>query len=248
MLDPVAFPSLVAARAAEHPDRVFVIDAATGRTWTYADILRRARQWRAALAARGVTAGDSVATMLVNEPESVAIWLGIAYLGAVEIPGNLDYRGSLLRHYLATARARVAVIDASCLQTVAAVAAEFQDLGLLVVDSPGHPAPAGTTAAASLPELAGEPEELALPDVALSGIASVMFTSGTTGPSKGVIIPWMQLHDSAMGWMPIGGAGSGGRTHGVMVFAHGEKDAAVLQLIKLADKGLRMNSIGANFD
>jgi crotonobetaine/carnitine-CoA ligase len=212
VMDPVAFPALIAARAAEDPDLVFVVAAATGRTWTYGEILLRARQWAAALAAHGVSAGDTVATMLVNEPESVAIWLGIAYLGAIEVPGNLEYRGTLLRHFLATARAQVAVVDVSCAGTVAAVAAEFRDLALVVVGAHASPPP-GSVPATSMPELLTAPDHLSMPDVPLSGTGSVMFTSGTTGPSKGVIIPWMQLHESAIGWMPTGGAGAGGRSH-----------------------------------
>jgi len=213
MNEPVAFPTLVAARASETPDAPFLVDATTDRTHTYAQIHARARQWSAALAALGVRAGDPVATMLRNEPESVAIWLGIGYLGAIEVPGNVDYRGALLRHYLSTSGAKVAVIHSSCAATATSVVGAAAPEQTVVV-GPG-PVPGGdfVVAAGTLPALTAPPPGEPAPPNALSGIASVMFTSGTTGPSKGVVIPWAQLHESAVGWMPAGGRGADGRTH-----------------------------------
>ncbi|ASW55636.1 AMP-binding protein [Plantactinospora sp. KBS50] len=174
---PIALPTLVAQRAAECPERVFVIDAVADREVTYGEIHERARRWAAALAALGVRPGDPVATMLLNEPESVAIWLGIGYLGAVEVPGNVDYRGSLLRHYLTTSRAAVAVVHASCAARITELTGPGGALRTVVVG------PAG--AADPLPELRTPAPTDPVPPNRLSGTASVMFTSGTTGPSKG---------------------------------------------------------------
>lgn len=211
--EPIALPELVINRANDHPDQVFLIDADTGEEWTFGRVIHRARQWSAALKAMGISATDPVATMLKNEPESVAVWLGVAFLNAVEVPGNLEYRGSLLRHYIETSRASVAIVATPDLaDLLASEASPELTVVILEAEESDSSATSRTVSAASFSALADKSPEVVSVTASVSETASVMFTSGTTGPSKGVVIPWMQLHESAMGWMPIGG-GTPERTH-----------------------------------
>ena len=77
---------------------------ATDQTWTYAELLRATQETAAALAAKGVSQGDTVLTWLPNGPDALRVWFGVNYLGAVYVPLNLAYRGRLLEHAVAVVR------------------------------------------------------------------------------------------------------------------------------------------------
>ncbi|MEI6704622.1 MAG: AMP-binding protein, partial [Deltaproteobacteria bacterium] len=215
MLDPITFPALIAKRALENSSDVFLIDAPTDHSWTYLDIYNRARHWADALRLRGVGPSDHVGTMLLNTPESVAIWLGIAYLGAVEIPGNIDYKGSLLQHYISLSKVKILITIPQCLDNILTTISETnQDLEIISIGSDAMHPDNRITMVSEIAELDVDCQFGDTNTFNLSSTASVMFTSGTTGRSKGVVIPWMQLHESALGWMPIGGKDENGQTHG----------------------------------
>lgn len=214
MFDPVPFPSLILQRSIETPDAPFLVDAPRDECWSYERTYRRALQWQSTLRSLGAEHGDTVATMLLNEPESVAVWLGISYAGSLEVPGNVDYRGSLLDHYLRLSGAKIVVAIPSCVVHLVAAAERIgRELTIIVVGSAPEPCPRGVRAMLDLPELAVAPTVGTVHTSSLHEVCSVMFTSGTTGPSKGVMIPWMQLHESACGWMPLGGMDPDGRNH-----------------------------------
>lgn len=214
MLDPITFPALIAKRALENASDVFLIDAPTDHSWTYLDIYNRARHWANALRLRGVGPSDHVGTMLLNTPESVAIWLGIAYLGAVEIPGNIDYKGSLLQHYISLSKVKILITIPHCLDNILTTISETnQDLEIISIGSDAMHPDNRITMVSEIAELDVDCQFGDIDTFNLSSPASVMFTSGTTGRSKGVVIPWMQLHESALGWMPIGGKDENGQTH-----------------------------------
>ncbi len=73
-------------RARLTPDRVGVVDATTGREYTYADLDRRANRTARLLRAHGVGAGDRVAVVSRNRPELVDLYFATAKIGAVLAP------------------------------------------------------------------------------------------------------------------------------------------------------------------
>ncbi len=96
VLDPAdVLPNLLARRATETPERVYARHV-DGSVWTYAGVERDVLAWAGRLAARGVGPGDRVVVMLPNSFASVAVWLAIARLGAIEVPVNTGYRGRFL--------------------------------------------------------------------------------------------------------------------------------------------------------
>src|SRR6185437_7517885 len=97
LTDVESLPELVARRAAEHPERVFLQDVGGGEL-TWEALHERALTWAAALASLGVGAGDRVVTMRRNSVESVAIFIGLGWLHAVEVPISTELRGNTLRH------------------------------------------------------------------------------------------------------------------------------------------------------
>ena len=179
-------PALCRQAAAAWPDRTALVFDETGEALTFAEIDARSDRIAAALAARGVGPGDRVALMLPNCPGFPLAWLGIAKAGAVTVAVNVFYKTADAGYLLSHSGARLVVTSNTFVDLLAAVAdAGAAPLDILSVDADGggRALPlAELTAAASAPPPAVE--------VAPDTVANIQYTSGTTGPPKGV----MQSH------------------------------------------------------
>jgi crotonobetaine/carnitine-CoA ligase len=193
VLDPRELaPHAVAHRAAEAPDAV-ALQHVDGRNLTYAQLDAAARTWAAALDRRGVGAGSHVGTMLSNRFEAHTAMLAIGWLRAVEVPLNTAYVGRMLHYALELADVTLLVTEEQFLERILGVAADLPLLRtVVVVDADGGP-----PAAEPSPSVIGVDAFLDGVEPATdlvgprdSDTACLMFTSGTTGPSKAVIAPW----------------------------------------------------------
>ena len=86
----------IEAAAQRWPDRIGVDFGIS--SYTYRDLWSRARRAAAAFAAQGVKPGEAVLVMLDNTIEFVDAWLGLALIGAIQVPVNTEYVGEILRH------------------------------------------------------------------------------------------------------------------------------------------------------
>jgi crotonobetaine/carnitine-CoA ligase len=149
------------------------------RGYTYAELWSRGRRAAAAFRAAGVRPGDAVLVMLDNVIEFIDAWLGLALIGAVQVPVNCEYRGEILRHQVKNSGARLMLLDPQYADRVAALEPDSGRLERLLV--------LGET----WDRLVAGQRELAEAELAESedhDIVAIMYTSGTTGPSKGVRI------------------------------------------------------------
>jgi carnitine-CoA ligase len=167
-----------------------------GVSYTYQELRARALRAAAALHRLGVTAGEPVLIMLPNRIEMVDVWIGMSLLGAVEVPVNTELVGDVLRHQVTSSRARMIVVDAACRGQVAAAVPE-QERPLMVTVGDGPSAWVDSTAgqrswADVLRRNLGRAAEPVLGAPAEHDRLAVMYTSGTTGPAKGVVIS--QVH------------------------------------------------------
>lgn len=210
-------PAVLARRAARTPDDTCIIEAETGLRVTYralaGDVVRLAR----GLKSLGVRAGDTVATMLPHCADTYGVWFGLSRLGALEVPIGTRHRGSMLEHILEDSGARLLIVDRQYLEAVAQILHEKRvpHLERVIVrgDCPaaGLPAHVEITPLGDLrtvPETGGGPQDMHA-DPAPHEVALVLYTSGTTGPSKGVLIPWGQVHATVTGVFPEGTLGPG---------------------------------------
>jgi crotonobetaine/carnitine-CoA ligase len=183
---------LLDRHAAATPDKVFV-RFADGSEWTYARTRTIARQAASGLAALGVKQGDHVLSWLPNGPDALRVWFGLNYLGAVYVPINLAYRGSLLAHVVANSDATLIVAHADLVGRLADI--DRAQLAAAVVLNGEAPAIPGLAMHA---RAALEPAEEALPPlgraIAPWDMQTIIYTSGTTGPSKGVMSSYLQLY------------------------------------------------------
>ena len=196
-------PVVLRARAAEMPDRIYAVDV-DDRQLTYRQMAEWMDRWAAAWHRAEVEPGEYVVTMQYNTFEYLAGWLGLACLGAVETAINTDYRGDLLTHALNITRARTMLVTRQYLERVAEVASDLRYLKrVIVIDAEAPVADMPFEIVTGRDFLAGvEPMRVAT-DPEIWDIAGVLFTSGTTGPSKAVRMPWGQLYATAMSTLPF---------------------------------------------
>ena len=171
--------------AAQTPDKTFCVFE-DGTEWSYARTREEAIRTATGLQALGVRQGDHVLSWLPNGAAALRVFFGANYMGAVYVPINIAYKGRLLAHVVAISDARVIVAHAALAPRLAAI--DRASLETLVATGGAPPAIEGL---AVLPESALRPEGRALRPlerpIAPWDTQSIIFTSGTTGPSKAVL-------------------------------------------------------------
>lgn len=164
------------------PDHVLLIWE--GREITVGALAAAARAAAADLRARGIKPGDRVLTMLEAGPAYFALVLGLALVGALWVPVAPDARGPSLAHALALARPRLTFAARAALPALRDAGHEPDGASL---ERDGWAWATPTEAPAIAP-----PDD---PDAS----RAILFTSGTTGPPKGVIVTERMLMASAAG-------------------------------------------------
>jgi crotonobetaine/carnitine-CoA ligase len=161
--------------AADWPDKTAV--QFEDRGYSYAELWSRARRSAAALKTSGVTRGDAVLVMLDNAVEFVDAWLGLALLGAIQVPVNTEYRGEIMRHQIKNSGAKLMLLGAEFVERVDALRPDVGSLQKQLVVGGTWDGVFGTS---------GEIDETDIVPAEEHDIVAIMYTSGTTGPSKGV--------------------------------------------------------------
>lgn len=180
--------------ARTRPDKVFVrfVD---GVEWTYRETLGHARRAAAGLAGLGVEPGDVVLVLLPNGPDFLKAWFGSNFLGAAVAAPNTSLRGDVLEHLITLSDAAVAVVDARLLDRLDEIAPGRLDT--IVVSGQMAPGQAMGIPTIPLTTCFDAADSTAGPEVAVEPWQAqfILFTSGTTGPSKGAIVTYVQMHD-----------------------------------------------------
>jgi carnitine-CoA ligase len=182
---------LVEHQARSRADDI-AIDSVESGPHSWIELHRAAAGWAGGLVATDIGPGDLVLTMLPTGFEAVVAWVCAAQVGAVEVPLNHAYKGTWLTDVIGHLRARVAVIDRRFWdQWQPALAGSTLEVVVVagVGDAPDYSGPGprvvslGTWCAEGhAPGVIYEPR--------LDDLACLVHTSGTTGPSKGVMLPW----------------------------------------------------------
>ncbi|MGA3400345.1 MAG: ATP-dependent acyl-CoA ligase [Acetobacteraceae bacterium] len=179
-------PGMLRRQAALYGNRRLV--EIGGQTWSFAETLEMAARFGGTLRAAGIQRGDHVAVMCGNRPELLQVYLGCGWIGAVTVPINTASRGAQLAHILANSQAKLLVVQsefAEALDTLDVVSPSLRTTWLIGdADVPaGRPHPGRFPAPAEpVPEAAIGPGDT----------VAILYTSGTTGVSKGVCCPHAQ--------------------------------------------------------
>lgn len=214
-------PHILQRAAERFCDRPFV--AFPGAARTYAEADRAASSVANGLAGLGVGKGSKVAVMAVNSLGFVDAWFGAARAGAVYVPINTDYKGDILRYQLGKADATHIVIDPPFLERLEVVAKDLPQLAHVVLSGPMPGAPARIASGAvvsSLEDLLAAPPKG--PPVQIGAIdpLAISFTSGTTGPSKGVLASHSHVTTFALDWIKACEFGAGQSIYSCLPLFH----------------------------
>jgi carnitine-CoA ligase len=160
-----------------------------GTSWRFDEAPDIAARFAGTLAAAGIRPGDRVAIICSNRPEFLEAYLGCAWLGAIAVPINIAARGPQLRHILNNSGARLLVIEAELLEAFRHVDLSGVALERIWLIGDDTPVSFDRTEVTSVP-----PRNDALPATAIdpAQTVAILYTSGTTGPSKGVCCPHAQ--------------------------------------------------------
>ncbi|MGH8778413.1 ATP-dependent acyl-CoA ligase [Paraburkholderia sp.] len=185
-------PALLAARVARDADGPLFSDRMT--SWSAAQAIDIAARRAGALAAHGVQRGDRVVLLCTNRCEFIETLLGCAWLGAIVVPVNTASRGLQLEHILRNSGARLAIAETHLADAL--LRTEDRTLPLqtiwLVGDADANVLTPSHINCMQMPERAAEP----LPAAPLTDgdPLAILYTSGTSGLSKGVVCPHAQFY------------------------------------------------------
>ncbi len=172
---------LIRTRVTEHADSTWLKWQDQEVAWR--DVLSCAQRAANGLLELGVRPGERVALMMSNRPEFIWVHLGVLMIGAHSVPVNISQRGATLAHILADSDAVAVVFQEDLRDAVLGVRSHLPALRHLVVEGgkPGRGVDWDVQRLLACPD--AEPDvELAEP----TGGVGLMYTSGTTGPPKGV--------------------------------------------------------------
>ena len=180
--------------AVEMPDKQFAVFQ-DGDSWSYAALLEKVRCLAGGLAGEGVAQGDHVAVWMFDCKEAILTFFAINYLGAVFVPLNTAYKGKVLEHVLDVSDARIMVAHGQLLERLADVDAA-RITHLVAIGDSTAPERFSVSDYSALADNDAAPPELAKP-IQPWDTQSIIFTSGTTGPSKGVLSSYLHIFTNA---------------------------------------------------
>ncbi|HUM14215.1 MAG TPA: AMP-binding protein [Candidatus Nitrosotalea sp.] len=194
---------LLRRQAAEQDHRPFV-RFEHGPAFTFRALDAWTDELAGSLAALGVRPGDRVLGLIGNRAESIGMLFATVKLGAVWVPVNTGLRGAFLQHQLHNAEPRVVVLEDRLAVNFSEVApGSVVPEALVIVGEAATPTPPCLAAARrlALSDLRAlrAPADLELVTPVPGDVAMIMYTSGTTGPSKGVLIPHGHCYLAGLG-------------------------------------------------
>jgi carnitine-CoA ligase len=197
-------PAIIRSWARREPARPFLREVG-GPSRSYGELHLAALRWAGAFQGAGVQAGDNVPAMVRTSVRATEQWLGLAWLRAVQTGVNTDFVGQSLVYIITNSLARRMICAREFLGRLAVIAPDVPDLELVIVPDaqPGElPAdfPIPLVAAPQLWD-AAEPIDDSDPPKRYE-IACISYTSGTTGASKGVLVPWGRFWPNEM-WLDM---------------------------------------------
>jgi crotonobetaine/carnitine-CoA ligase len=187
-LERQTLPGLLEIGAERHSDRPLLRFGDLERS--FAQVRDAVATAAGTLAAAGIGRGDRVAMMCENRIELLDLMLGCAWLGAVAVPLNTALRGDQLHHQLVNSGARVLAIDTGLLGALEVVERPATLNEVWALDGVPAATPAGY-------DVVDPPPPAAAVDPAPVGpgdTGAILYTSGTTGPAKGVQCPHAQFY------------------------------------------------------
>lgn len=192
---------LLRTRSAASPGKPLVVTSRV--SLTYSEVDGYADRVASGLRALGGQKGDTLCFMIANRPEFLLAWFGCARAGLVQVPINTAYKGDLLAYVIEHCRATMVVVDRALMSQLLTAGAALKGIKHVICTDDQIPDAAGALGVSSVLGWGdflqlGARQPTPDPAVEPGDLATLMYTSGTTGPSKGVMTP--HLHNLTQGF------------------------------------------------
>lgn len=172
----------------DDPNRL-AIETHDGARISYGDLIARAGQMANVLVARGVKPGDRVAVQVEKSVANIVLYLGTVRAGAVYLPLNTAYTLNELDYFIGDAEPSLVVCDPSKAGGLAPIAAKVNaEVETLGPDGKGSLTEAADKASREFATVPRDNDDL----------AAILYTSGTTGRSKGAMLTHDNLASNSL--------------------------------------------------
>ena len=172
--------------SAGNPAKTF-IERDDGRTVSYGDVFTGSARLAHVLVAAGVAPGDRVAVQVEKSAEAILLYLACVRAGAIFLPLNTAYTTAELDYFIGDAEPRLVVCDPSKQDAIAGIA---RGATVLTLDARG--------AGSLMDKAVSQPGDFADVARAPDDLAAILYTSGTTGRSKGAMLSHANLASNAV--------------------------------------------------
>lgn len=172
-------------------------------TLSYGEVSARSDAVAAWLADQGVGHGDRVAMMFSNRDclAFVATWFGVVKAGAIAVPINPEFKGDLLVHVLEDSEA-VAVLAEGTFATLFSPALGGSNVSAIALSGEDVPEHLGGVTVEHWDSVISNPTS-PRPDVRHSDVAAILYSSGTTGRPKGILMSHAHIHSFGAQWIRV---------------------------------------------
>jgi crotonobetaine/carnitine-CoA ligase len=180
---------LVRRKALSQQDRVFL--HFKDETVTFQQLDETSNRFANGFKALGMSKNDKIAIMMRNHPDFLYTWFGSAKLGAIEVPINTAYKGDLLGHIINNSDSKILIIEGDYLDRLMLIKEDLTKLEQIIchgemAEEIASSLPVSISAFTQFLEYPSDPLEA---DVSPKDPVAIMYTSGTTGVSKGALCP-----------------------------------------------------------
>ncbi|WP_020593478.1 malonate--CoA ligase [Kiloniella laminariae] len=172
--------------ADEHKPFILLAD---GKVLTYADLEQQTAKMAGTLVSLGISKADRVAVQVEKTPEAVIFYLACLRIGAIYLPLNTAYTPDELNYFIGDAMPGLLVCDPDKTEQLASIASAHNVAHLLTLD--------GNGTGSLIDHFHMAEAETRLAEVSKDDIAAILYTSGTTGRSKGAMLTHENLASNA---------------------------------------------------
>ena len=195
--------AVLARRVAHCPDKHWIVTADRG--YSYREIDTRSGHLAQGLVDLDIVPGDTVLIMLPDTVDYILAWCALSKCGGIEVPVNVHNRGNPLAYLINDSLAKTIIIDVQFLDRIDAIKSELKSLQCLILYDEN-----GTYESPLCESLTSQFEIRRFGDIFSDTVYSgaspqyhdlmgVLYTSGTTGPSKGVTMTHAHAYEYAYG-------------------------------------------------
>ena len=166
--EPRSIPELLRQRAAERPEKIFLISEADGRQFTYGEFESVVRHVAGMLAVRGIAKGDVVSLLLPNSVEFVIAYFACWQIGALAGPINSLLKSQEIAYVISNSEAKALLVNSDSVTQI-----EDRNLNIIPFDDVAQ---------------ISRSESFETPAITPDDEAIIIYTSGTTGKPKGCLL------------------------------------------------------------